>query len=401
MLLFNHTFILSSLSANVSDQKSINLNDDEAVEFGDLPIWPRGTEWRYKASFSFKINDDNTDLSLSLSMNNLHCEVIQNSSRYLLKITSPISGSISIDMPDFPRLSATLKNTELNGFLTIEKDTISIKEFNADISGRLSINLVPINLNMNAIITFDPGYTPIQFPLQIGNQWPIDSTSFMVVGKISLPGITQLFSAIPDEIPLNYTFSTMYKSAVCTKQENVSIDPGSFPSFLIAVDDDLHYFYSKVAGNIVKVFIEDDGSDFFDYEFEAALQSTNYVMPGSPAIPDPPTGTVEGCPDKAYNYTAVTTDPENDHIFYSFDWGDGHVSSWIGPVDSGKPVSIEKTWEKQGTYYVYVNARDIHGNICPWSDPLRVRMPKNTDELYLHPLLKLISARFPRVFSLF
>ena len=58
-----------------------------------------------------------------------------------------------------------------------------------------------------------------------------------------------------------------------------------------------------------------------------------------------------------------------------FDWGDGSYSNWLGPYTSGKSVEATHTWSKKGTYEVKVKAKDDHGVVSEWSDPLPVSMP--------------------------
>ena len=43
---------------------------------------------------------------------------------------------------------------------------------------------------------------------------------------------------------------------------------------------------------------------------------------------------------------------------------------------SGSTASAKHTWTNQGTYEVRVVARDDHGKLSPWSDPLTVTMPR-------------------------
>lgn len=394
MLLINTTFASSA----INQQQRINAERQRCVKESQnctIPIWPLGTEWTYQTSLSFDMNDENTDLSLYLSLNPLQVELIQDASVYLLQISSPVSGSLSIDLEGFPKLSGNLKNTDLDGFLKIYKNNLTVKELDIDISGRLSINLVPINLNIDALITFDSGYSFFQFPFQVGDEWSVESTGFTVTGEILLPGITKLFDSIPDEITMDYSLATLGKKANCTAYENISSSVGILPTYRISLEEQLECYYSSVVGNIVRIYLEDDQSDVFDYELNANLRSTNYVMPGSPIIPEAPTGPNSGKPNQAYEYTAVTTDPENDDIYYCFDWGDGTLSAWIGPVASGQSVNASKTWSEQGSYAVSVKAKDVHGNQCPWSNPLQVTMPKNKNELIRTLLFDWLQDHFP------
>jgi hypothetical protein len=394
MLLINTAFASSS----IDQQQIINEEKQRCVKESQnctIPIWPLGTEWTYQTSLSFEMNDENTDLSLYLSLNPLQVELIQDASVYLLQIDSPVSGSLSIDLEGFPRLSGNLKNTDLDGFLKIYKNNLTVKELDIDISGRLSINLVPINLNIDALITFDPGYSFFQFPFQVGDEWSVESTGFTITGEILLPGITKLFDSIPDEITMDYSLATLGKTANCTTYENISSSVGILPTYRISLEEQLECYYSSVVGNIVRIYLEDDESDVFDYELNANLRSTNYVMPGSPIVPEAPTGPNSGKPNQAYEYTAVTTDPESDDIYYCFDWGDGTLSDWIGPVASGQSINASKTWSERGSYAVTVKAKDVHGNQCPWSNPLPVTMPKNKNELIRTLLFDWLQDHFP------
>ena len=111
---------------------------------------------------------------------------------------------------------------------------------------------------------------------------------------------------------------------------------------------------------------------------------------GAPNTPAAPNGPNKGTPGKEYTYYASTTDPEEDDISYMFSWGDGTYSGWIGPVESGEQASAKKTWNSQGNYEVRVLAKDIHGKVSAWSDPLSVTMPRN--RAVTSPFLKFLQS---------
>ena len=98
-----------------------------------------------------------------------------------------------------------------------------------------------------------------------------------------------------------------------------------------------------------------------------------------------------------YTYTTNTSDPQNNLIYYWFDWGDATNSGWVGPYSSGNTANASHTWTKQGIYTIKVKAKDIHGSESDWSDPLPITMPKS--KLVLHQqilhLLEVIIDRFP------
>jgi parallel beta-helix repeat protein len=97
------------------------------------------------------------------------------------------------------------------------------------------------------------------------------------------------------------------------------------------------------------------------------------LCPFKPTI----TGVISGKRGKTYEYTATTTDPNNDQIYYWFDWGDGKHTEWQGPYNSGETGRASHSWNEIGTYTIKVKTMDIYGDESEWSDPLSIRMPKN------------------------
>jgi len=86
-----------------------------------------------------------------------------------------------------------------------------------------------------------------------------------------------------------------------------------------------------------------------------------------PNPPSAPTGPDEGAIATNYTFSAVTTDPEGEPVYYMFDWGDGSTSDWIGPVGSGNPANAIHQWAAAGTYDVKAKAKDIAGGESDWS----------------------------------
>ncbi len=112
---------------------------------------------------------------------------------------------------------------------------------------------------------------------------------------------------------------------------------------------------------------------------------TRYNTP--PNKPEKPTGPTSGQPGTEYTYNTSTTDPLGDQIYYTWDWGDGNYSEWLGPYESGGSCEASYTWEEKGDYSIKVKAKDIYDLESDWSDPLPVSMPK-TYENPLEPLLE-------------
>jgi len=93
--------------------------------------------------------------------------------------------------------------------------------------------------------------------------------------------------------------------------------------------------------------------------------------PYKPARPYGPTNLKIGT---EYKYKTITIDPDDDRLFYWFDWGDGTNSGWIGPYPSYPPwdAIASHTWKSEGNYQIKVKAKDTWGIESIWSDPLNV-----------------------------
>jgi hypothetical protein len=107
---------------------------------------------------------------------------------------------------------------------------------------------------------------------------------------------------------------------------------------------------------------------------DPSLQIANLSQP--PIKPNTPVGPSKGKIGVEYDFTASTTDPENDELYYFFEWGDNTTSDWIGPFESGEEVTASHIWNSIDTYKVKVKAKDSNGVQSEWSDPLVINMPK-------------------------
>lgn len=122
----------------------------------------------------------------------------------------------------------------------------------------------------------------------------------------------------------------------------------------------------------------------FNLTEELSLGGHSYYLPGlfepvdnqPPCIPDRPVGPTSGLVRVEHTYTTYSSDPNQDVMYYLFDWGDGTRSHWIKQQDLGEGIASH-TWLLQGSYEVRVKAKDIYGRESNWSEPLSVSMPKN------------------------
>ena len=127
------------------------------------------------------------------------------------------------------------------------------------------------------------------------------------------------------------------------------------------------------------------------YSLLHAIQVINDTAPSIPTV----IGTENGRVRRQYDYTIVSTDPEDDNISYYIDWGDGKTTDWIGPYDSGEEIIQSHTWLVRGTYEMKVKARDGNGMESDWGT-LSVTMPYEPQFPFIHWLLE----RFPNAFPI-
>ncbi len=139
----------------------------------------------------------------------------------------------------------------------------------------------------------------------------------------------------------------------------------------------------------VKVMAED--SNGAQSGFSSAKTVVINDPPNKPTI----TGPTSGKTGNSYTYSASTTDPDGDQIYYLFDWDDGSDSGWKGPYNSGQTASVSHVWIVQGTYQIKVKAKDINGAEGVWSDPLPISMPRN--KAINTPFLRFLE-QHPRMF---
>jgi len=96
-----------------------------------------------------------------------------------------------------------------------------------------------------------------------------------------------------------------------------------------------------------------------------------------PLTPTTPNGQNSGKVGLEYTYSTVTTDPNEDQIYYMFNWGDGSYSDWIGPYNSGQTGYGSHIWNKSGSFEISAKAKDTFGAESAWSESLIVIIENN------------------------
>jgi parallel beta-helix repeat protein len=132
-------------------------------------------------------------------------------------------------------------------------------------------------------------------------------------------------------------------------------------------------------------------SDYDGYDNdEDGIGDTPYMIPGGEnidrypfmnaiGIPETPiiTGPVNGKVETKYNWTFVSTDPDEHNVYYWIEWGDNSSSNeWIGPYNSGEEITVSHTYKKEGSFIIKAKAKDEYGLESNWAQ-FSISMPKN------------------------
>lgn len=108
-------------------------------------------------------------------------------------------------------------------------------------------------------------------------------------------------------------------------------------------------------------------------------------------------GQTSGKAGVEYFYKFITTDPEEDEVYFWIEWGDGNTTGWIGPYDSDEEEILTHIWDEQGTYNITAKAKDVFGNESDWGT-LTVTMPRN--KLLPNTFFLRLLERFPNAFPI-
>jgi outer membrane protein assembly factor BamB len=99
------------------------------------------------------------------------------------------------------------------------------------------------------------------------------------------------------------------------------------------------------------------------------------ILENSPPTPPTIDGNAKGKVGVEYNYSFLSTDADNNEIYYYINWGDGNIEQWIGPYYSAQQIILNHSWMQKGTYIVKVKAKDIYSVESQWSE-LLVKIPR-------------------------
>lgn len=111
--------------------------------------------------------------------------------------------------------------------------------------------------------------------------------------------------------------------------------------------------YTKTGNYTVKLTVTDNASLSNTDTTYAIISPPPNIPPTNPDVDGPATGTK----NKDYDYTAVSTDPDNDTIQYVFNWGDGSDTT-TDFLPNGTATTQTHRWIGAGRYTIQVRAYD-------------------------------------------
>jgi len=180
--------------------------------------------------------------------------------------------------------------------------------------------------------------------------------------------------------------------------------------FALNCDDGSLFWRKNIAPNcyqLAQPVIGGDGTVYIGSEFvgdstDGYLYAFGTVEDNHP--PDKPDidGPITGKVGVEQEYTFTVIDEDSDDIYIFVDWGDNANSGWLGPYASGEQITLNHSWNQQGTYSLQAKAKDEHDIEGEWATQ-NVIMPKNKiinpferfleNHPYMFPLLRKILTR--------
>jgi outer membrane protein assembly factor BamB len=149
----------------------------------------------------------------------------------------------------------------------------------------------------------------------------------------------------------------------------------------------IHTFIA--AGNYaVTLIVTDSEGNISNDTSLAKIQATN-KPPNKPNI----SGFQYPELDYPYNYHFISTDSEENPVWYYVDWDDGTNNGWLGPCSSGKKITLKHAWHKEKVFIIKAKAKDIFGNESEWAT-YKIYLPRNKIVTYNSLFLRFLE-QFP------
>jgi len=343
--------LMGSIIGNISA-----LNLQKSTDQADLPIWNIGNYWKYDMEFVYE------DASVKLDCDNfiLTAKVVEiENEEYILELEeTDVSGNIEWKgVVDLGQFYATI-----SGFAHFDTTTLGITAVTFHVEGEikvLGVRFTTFEFYQN--MEFNSNFDFLDFPISMDESTWSANTNYNI--------IVDVYTGLG--IEYHDTLSGNFLDEITLKRKETA---NGYESYRISGSEgsvsDL--WYSAEAGYLVKVREAVDWGDLIG-TFNLDLMKTNFNEGNHPPeTPEKPSGTDNGDIDQEYSFSSVTTDQDNDQIFYLFNWGDKTDSGWLGPYDSGIECTASHNWSGQGIYHVSVKAKDTENLESTLSESLLV-----------------------------
>ena len=101
------------------------------------------------------------------------------------------------------------------------------------------------------------------------------------------------------------------------------------------------------------------------------------------------------------SFTSTAIDPEEEKLYYIWNWGDSSGEEKVGPYLSGEECHIKHSWNNEGAYNVKVKAIDEYNQESVWSEELTIKISKSrgTYKLFFTNILKSIIEKISLIWN--
>jgi outer membrane protein assembly factor BamB len=202
----------------------------------------------------------------------------------------------------------------------------------------------------------------------------------------TLKWMTDVQGSLYGTVPVVSEDGTIYVSA---GDSLVAVNPDGTVKWRIPLSNE-QIRSSPSIGPDDRVYV---GSTYNDYGYLHAIGIVDPNAPTTPII----LGKINGNVEKKYDYTFRSTSPVGNDIYYQTNWGDGKITDWLGPYDSGASITLNHSWSDKGTYTIKARAKDTDNLWGPWGE-LEVTMPYSYEPQF--PFIHWLLERFPNAFPL-
>ncbi len=122
--------------------------------------------------------------------------------------------------------------------------------------------------------------------------------------------------------------------------------------------------------------------DCYGYEY-LTDPWTIHIIINTPPIQPNIGGAKNGKVGTSYDYTFMSTDPEDSFIKYFIDWGDDTNTGWVGLCPSGQEQIFSHTYNEQETYTIKAKTKDIYDAESEWSEfEIKISNPRTRTSYY-------------------